>query len=138
MLCLNHALQTIFCYCLGPLPTFSISKAFGILYQNIILTSFRTNTMLRLYYALIYPYLYYCDIIWCCATPVLHKVIVLQKRAVRLVARESYDYPPLERNLTRAPIDFDIDIIQSSVGRCSLERRLTRAPRRRVKTTMDL
>ena len=53
-----------------------------------------TNIMLTLYYALIYPYLNYCNRIWGCAIPsVLNKVIVLQKRAVRLVARESYRAP---------------------------------------------
>ena len=57
---------------------------------------------------------------------------------VYITCSRKFDYTPGERQLTRAPIDVDIDIIQSSVGRCSLELRLTRAPRRRVKTTMDL
>ena len=44
-------------------------------------------TRLNLYYALIYPYLTYCNMVWAATyASRLSRLIILQKRAVRLVA----------------------------------------------------
>ena len=49
------------------------------------------KVMLMLYYTLIHPYLSYCNIIWGSAKfSVLHKLEVLQKRAVRLCTGSKY------------------------------------------------
>lgn len=49
------------------------------------------DTLKILYYSLIYPYLFYCCIIWGTASATsLHKLEVLQNRAVRLITRSPY------------------------------------------------
>lgn len=66
-----------------------ISRALGIL--NRIKNVMPHNVLLMIYNTLISPYLTYCNIIWCCAKPTLiKKMVVLQKRAVRLITRSSY------------------------------------------------
>ena len=41
--------------------------------------------MLMLYYTLVFPYLVYCNIVWGSAkSTVINKLLILQKRAVRL------------------------------------------------------
>ena len=49
------------------------------------------DIMLMLYFSLVYPYLIYCCIVWggACATA-LHKLQVLQNRAVRLITRSPF------------------------------------------------
>ena len=49
------------------------------------------DTLVTLYFSLIYPYLYYCCIVWAgaCATAI-HKLEVLQNRAVRLITRSPF------------------------------------------------
>src|ERR1044072_8113683 len=45
-----------------------------------------SEVLLTLYNTLIYPYLSYCNIIWGCAKiTVLHKLMVLQKRAICII-----------------------------------------------------
>ena len=63
-----------------------ILKGLGIMYK--LRNIFPTRVLLTLYYTLIYPYLSYCTIIWGCANmTVMHKLVVLQKRAIRLITR---------------------------------------------------
>ena len=46
---------------------------------------------LMLYYTMIYPYLSYCDILWGCASQTtLHKLLIVQKRAVRIITNSQY------------------------------------------------
>ena len=49
------------------------------------------SSLLRLYNSLIYPQLNYCNILWGCASKsVLNPVIILQKRAIRIVCHANY------------------------------------------------
>ena len=49
------------------------------------------DTLVTLYFSLIYPHLYYCCIVWAgaCATAI-NKLEVLQNRAVRLITRSPF------------------------------------------------
>jgi hypothetical protein len=66
-----------------------ISKSIGIIYKS---SFFLSRSALRtLYYALIYPYLQYCIIIWGSTYPsCLHRIHLLQKRVIRIINREVY------------------------------------------------
>ena len=77
-----------------------ISKSVGLLYKaKYYLPS---NSLLTLYYALIYPYLTYCNLIWA-STHVtnLQRIYLLQKRAVRAISKTDYkaSSKPLFANL---------------------------------------
>ena len=50
-----------------------------------------TKTLVALYYSLVYPHLNYCNIMWGCASPtVLQELLLLQKRAIRIINKSSY------------------------------------------------
>ena len=69
-----------------------ISKSIGLLYKaRFYLPS---NSLLSLYYTLIYPYLTYCNLVWA-STYVsnLQRIYLLQKRAVRSVSKADYKAP---------------------------------------------
>ena len=52
------------------------------------------NSLLLLYYALIYPYLTYCNLIWASTYVTnLQRIYLLQKRAVRLISKSDYRAP---------------------------------------------
>ena len=54
------------------------------------------TVMLLLYHTLIFPYLSYCNIVWGSAKPtVLNKILLLQKRAVRLCTGSGYRAPSI-------------------------------------------
>ena len=66
-----------------------ISKSVGLLYKaKYYLPS---KSLLTLYYALIYPYLTYCNLVWA-STYVTHlqRIYLLQKRAVRAISKADY------------------------------------------------
>ena len=66
-----------------------IAKGLGIL--NKVKLVLPQNVLLMLYNSLIYPYLNYCAIVWGCAgATLLHKLEILQKRAVRMIANVYY------------------------------------------------
>ena len=68
---------------------FKISKSIGVLYS--LRDYLPIPALLSLYYALIYPYLNYCILIWGGAcTSHLRPLVVLQKRAVRVISKSSY------------------------------------------------
>ena len=62
-----------------------ISKSVGLLYKaKYYLPS---KSLLTLYYALVYPYLTYCNLIWASAYVTnLERIYLLQKRAVRAIS----------------------------------------------------
>ena len=66
-----------------------ISKSVGIFWK--IRTSVPNDILQNLYYNLIYPYLSYCTIVWggTYATH-LHRIQILQKRAIRIINRRPY------------------------------------------------
>ena len=69
-----------------------ISKSIGLLYKaRFYLPS---NSLLSLYYTLIYPYLTYCNLVWA-STYVsnLQRIYLLQKRAVRSISKADYKAP---------------------------------------------
>ena len=77
-----------------------ISKSVGLLYKaKYYLPS---TSLLTLYYALIYPYLTYCNLIWASTYVTnLQRIYLLQKRAVRAISEADYkaSSKPLFANL---------------------------------------
>ena len=73
-----------------------ISKSVGLLYKaKYYLPS---KSLLTLYYALIYPYLTYCNLIWASTYVTnVQRNYLLQKRAVRAISKA--DYTRLQVNL---------------------------------------
>lgn len=66
-----------------------ISKGLGIMGR--LRNSLPMNILLTLYHTLLYPYLSYCNIVWGCANiSLIQKLIVLQKRAIRIITRSSF------------------------------------------------
>jgi hypothetical protein len=66
-----------------------IAKSLGVM--NRVRNVLPYSILLTLYHTLVYPYLTYCNIIWGCAKPsLLNRLVVLQKRAVRLITRSCY------------------------------------------------
>ena len=66
-----------------------ISKTLGIMYKMSNVSP--KHILLKLYYALIYPYLLYCNVIWGGTSDQhLNKILLLQKRAVRIITNSSY------------------------------------------------
>ena len=66
-----------------------ISKSVGLLYKaKYYLPS---NSLLTIYYALIYPYLTYCNFIWASTyVTTLQRIYLLQKRTVRAISKADY------------------------------------------------
>lgn len=63
-----------------------INKSIGIIRRISHLVN--TSCLLTLYYSLIYPYLTYCNLVWASTFPTsLHKILVLQKRFIRIASR---------------------------------------------------
>ena len=66
-----------------------ISKIIGIFYR--IFPDIPYSVRLNLYYALFYPYLLYCNIIWGgSANTNLNKIFLQQKKVIRLICSEAY------------------------------------------------
>ena len=83
-----------------------IAKNVGILSRIAYLLP--QSVKLNLYYALIYPYLSYCNLIWAMTYPSrLIRLVIIQKRAVRLIAgvRKWVHTAPLFRDLKILRID---------------------------------
>ena len=70
-----------------------------------------------LYSTLILPYYYYCNIIWACNYPsTLHKLSVLQKRAMRIISSAGYrDHAAVLFNRHRQLTLTDINRLQIAV-----------------------
>ena len=70
-----------------------ISKGLGMMSRCRKILS--NDVLLLLYYSLIYPYLIYCSIVWggACLSA-LHKIEVLQNRAVRLITYSPFRSSP--------------------------------------------
>lgn len=66
-----------------------ISKGLGIIkkVRNIL----NKSTLTQLYYTFLYPYLSYCNIIWGRAAKIyINQLLLLQKRAVRIICNAAY------------------------------------------------
>ena len=67
-----------------------ISKSIGIIFKSSFYL-FKEN-MRRLYFSLVYPYLYYCNLVWASTYQSnLYHIILLQKRVVRILGGCSFD-----------------------------------------------
>ena len=65
------------------------SKAIGVQYKSRFFLS--KSSLHSLYYSLVYPYFYYCILVWGSTySSNLNRLITLQKRIVRIVNKESY------------------------------------------------
>jgi hypothetical protein len=66
-----------------------VSKCSGILSKTKHLLS--KNTLMSLYYTLAYPYLTYCNHVWgCIQNSNLIKLVLLQKRIIRIICKTDY------------------------------------------------
>ena len=84
-----------------------ISRSIGILYK--LRQYVNSDTMLSLYYTLVYPYLTYCNIIWgnACKT-YLKPLFLIQKRIIRILSNVQFleHTKPLFKNLNILKIDL--------------------------------
>src|SRR5579872_4641501 len=66
-----------------------ISKSLNIL--NMLKYIIQKKCLISLYYSLVYPHLNYCIIVWGSAyNTALHRLLVLQKRAIRTISNSHY------------------------------------------------
>ena len=78
-----------------------VAKSIGIISRC---SFFFPKTSLRmLYYSLIYPYFYYCNIIW--ASTNLRRLVILQKRIIRIINKSHF-------NVHTDPIFKDLGILK--------------------------
>lgn len=92
-----------------------IMKSYGIIRR--VSSFINRSCLLTLYYSLIYPYLSYCNLVWASTYPSsLHKLLLIQKKFVRLATSSSYLAPsdPLFKQLNILTIR-DINIYQICV-----------------------
>ena len=74
--------------------TDKIAKSTGILSK--IRHYISNNLLITLYYTLIYPYLYYANIVWANNyTTRLEKILKIQKKAIRIIIYSPYNSPSL-------------------------------------------
>jgi hypothetical protein len=67
-----------------------VSKSIGIIYK--LSFCFSKSALRTLYFSLIYPYLHYCVVVWGSTYPCnLNRIILLQKRTIRIINREAFD-----------------------------------------------
>jgi hypothetical protein len=67
-----------------------LAKSIGIIYRSSFCLT--RLTLRTLYFALVYPYLNYCVIIWGATYPSnLNRLLLLQKKVVRILSNASYD-----------------------------------------------
>ena len=67
-----------------------ISKSIGIIFKSSFYLF--KESMRTLYFSLVYPYLYYCNLVWASAYQSnLYRIILLQKRVVRILGGCSFD-----------------------------------------------
>ena len=67
-----------------------LSKSIGIIHKSTFFLS--TQSLRTLYNSMILPYLYYCNLAWGGTYKAnLQRIVILQKRAVRIVNNSTYD-----------------------------------------------
>lgn len=66
-----------------------LSKTIGILYK--LQSCLPTNSLVNLYYNLVYPYLIYCNVAWGGTYNAhLGQLIIMQKKIIRIITKQSY------------------------------------------------
>ena len=67
-----------------------MSKSVGIIKKASFYL--HTRALVMLYYSLVYPYMQYCILVWGSTYPSnLNRIVLLQKRLIRIVYKASYD-----------------------------------------------
>lgn len=91
-----------------------IAKSIGLIYRASFYL--HKNSLLSLYYVLIYPYLTYCNLIWASTYITnLQQVYLLQKRVVRLITKSDYRAPSRPLLMKMKILDiFSIYSLQAS------------------------
>ena len=77
-----------------------VSKCTGIIRKSSFYLS--TKTLRTLYFSLVYPYLFYCNLVWASTYRTnLIRLEILQKRVIRTIAKTTYDAhtDPIFQNL---------------------------------------
>ena len=93
----------------------SVSRGIGILYRLRNLISQKSLTIL--YNALVLPYITYCNIVWGnCGSTKTNSILLLQKRALRLITNSQYRSPsdPLFAQIKALKI-HDIHTFQTAI-----------------------
>ena len=73
-----------------PLLASKLSKSIGIIHKSRFFLS--TQSLRTLYNSMILPYLYYCNLAWGGTYKAnLQRIVILQKRALRIVNNSTYD-----------------------------------------------
>jgi hypothetical protein len=83
-----------------------MSKSIGIVKRASFCLS--SNSLITLYYSLVYPYMQYCILVWGSTYPSnLYRIVLLQKRIIRIVDKSAYDAhtEPIFRKLKIFPFD---------------------------------
>ena len=66
-----------------------MSKSKAIIHESRFFTLFSLST---LYNSMILPYIYYCNLDWGCTYKSnLKRIVILEKRALRIVSKPRYD-----------------------------------------------
>ena len=104
--------------------TAKISKSIGIISKSRFYIS--NKSLFMLYYALVYPYLYYGNIIWGSTYRTnLYRLKILQKRIVRIITKSNFDAHTLplfsQHNLLRLE---DIHSLQLGLFMYSIENKI--------------
>ena len=72
--------------------TNKLSKSIGIICKSSFYLS--KSSLRSLYYAMVYPYLHYCNIFWASTYKTnLQRIVRLHKRVIRILNRAKYDAP---------------------------------------------
>jgi hypothetical protein len=83
-----------------------MSKSVGIIKKASFYL--HTRALVMLYYSLVYPYMQYCILVWGSTYPSnLNRIVLLQKRLIRIVYKASYDAhtQPFFKELGILPFD---------------------------------
>ena len=69
-----------------------IFKSIGVI--NRLKKCLPSKSLINLYFTMIHPYLLYCNMIWGSATQLaLHKIVILQKRGLRIITNSNFRSP---------------------------------------------
>ena len=88
-----------------------VSKSRGIIRQFLFIY---TKTLRTLYFSLVYPYFFYCNLVWASTYRTnLIRLEILQKRVIRIIAKTPWDAhtDPIFKNLGILKF-YDIYLIQ--------------------------
>ena len=100
-----------------------VSKSIGIIRKSSFYLS--TKSLRTLYFSLVYPYLFYCNLVWASTYRTnLVRLVILQKRVVRTIAKTNFyaHTDPIFKNLGILKFD-DIHLLQLGLFMYSFQNR---------------